>query len=90
MELSYNNKRCFNIRKKKKKNYEKISIDVVARVYFVASIIALILFDYAIYNGYGTADKFCWWFLLIMAGIPLNIVIPIILYFGEKSFKEIW
>lgn len=57
---------------------------------FAASIMALILFDYALYNGYGTMDKFCWWFLLIMACIPLHIVIPIILYFGAKSFKEIW
>lgn len=57
---------------------------------FVASIMALILFDYALYNGYGTMDKVYWWFLLIVACIPLHIVIPIILYFGAKSFKEIW
>lgn len=57
---------------------------------FVASIMALVLFDFALYIGYGTADKFCWWFLLIMAGIPMHIVIPTILYFCAKSFKEIW
>lgn len=57
---------------------------------FGASIMALILFDYMLYNDYALMDKFCWWFLLIMAGIPLHIVIPIILYFGAKSFKEIW
>lgn len=57
---------------------------------FVSSIMALALFDISMYNWYATIDKVCWWFVLIVVCIPLHIVIPIILYFDAKSFKEIW